>query len=75
MYKRSNTRILGLVIGLGRGFMCAAQIALSQSLSNELIKVIEGAKTSIAKRSLWTSSSMHFSKNTVSTTPELTHDR
>ena len=64
-YTRNNSRLLGILLAVCRGFMCAIQIAISQNLTRELIATVNQVKGARAKfASSW--SSLLLSKSKVS---------
>ena len=62
-YTRNNSRLLGILLALCRGFMCALQIATSQNLTRELIATVNQVK---GVRGKFASTWSLLSKNKVS---------
>ena len=62
-YTRNNSRLLGILLALCRGFMCALQIAISQNLTRELIATVNQVKRAGVR---FTSTLSSLSKNKVS---------
>ena len=62
-YTRNNSRLLGILLALCRGFMCALQIAISQNLTRELTATVNQVKRAGVR---FTSTLSSLSKNKVS---------